>query len=113
MIGEMLHLRTAAFQNDDLQTISSVQMHMRSGQHFSCIVMLRFDELLGELGLMMVINQRQGCHSGSVAGDIRFYRKIPDQIPNRFRTAAVSLFFDDPIKFLQEIAIEGNCGSDL
>ena len=57
-VGELLQITATALHDDDLQTVVMVQMDMGRGEHLVVRVVLNFDEFVGEIGAVMIVDHR-------------------------------------------------------
>lgn len=101
-------LRAAAFEDDHLQTIMMIRVHVRCRQDLPLIVVLCADKLFGKLGLVVMVDQRDGSENDLVCGDLFFDEVIPHQVPDCLRAVAVTLLLDKPVKFREQVLFERN-----
>ena len=56
-LADPVDLRHPAAQNDDLKAVVLVQVHMQRGDGLQEMGMLQADQLLGQLGRMVIVDQ--------------------------------------------------------
>ena len=55
-VGKISDLSTASLHYHNFQTIVMVQMHVHRRKHFAAKLMLRLNQFLSEIGLMVVVD---------------------------------------------------------
>src|SRR5579863_3160729 len=111
-IRQASNVGTAPAHNDDLETIMVIEVDVRRRENFIFRVVLGFDQLLGELGAMMVVDKRQGSHHRAILFHILGDRVVAYEIANGLGPVSVALLMNRAVKALKQAAFEGNSGSN-
>ncbi len=108
LVGKRFGFRAASFEYDDFQAVVVIEMHVRACQYLALIIVLRSDQLLRKLRLMVVVDQRESGDDHFVCYDIFCNKVITHNVANRFRPIFVTLLLDYPVKPFQKLPIKRN-----
>jgi len=108
LIGKRFGLRAASFEDDDFQAVVMIEMHVRACQHLTLIIVLRGNQLLRQLRLMMIVDQRESGNDDLVGEDIFRDKVIAYDVANRLRPIAVAFLLDHSVKPFQKLPVKRN-----
>jgi hypothetical protein len=94
-----LNIARPAAQEDYLKACIVVEMCMKRRDHHFVMFMLKVGEFLGEKPCVMVVDQSDASHDGSLrCHNRRSDKPVPDQVAERFGAALVAFFSDKFVK---------------
>jgi len=80
-IRQAPNLTAAAFQDDYLEAMVVVQMHVRSREDLAGSCVLGLDQLGGEIWLMVIVNHRQRAHNYLVFLIRLLHQMLANKVP--------------------------------
>ncbi len=84
IIGQCLDLFGLAPDDNNLQAVIMIHMHMGRGDNLVVVFMLQGGDFFLHLGLMVIINKGDDAHDILVGGPFILDKALPDQIADRF-----------------------------
>ncbi len=110
-VGQLPDDLGVTLNNDDLQAVVVVKMDVLGGKNVFVVIMLKVDQTIDQLSLMMIINIGDGSHHFSAANfPFPFDQLLPDEISDGLGSIGIVPFGNVAIKGLNEL--RGNRDSE-
>jgi len=107
-IGETFDASDIAAENDHLQAVVVIHMHVHAGQRQVVMVMLHRGNAAGEIGLVVIVDVAESGDTVSLVSLVqaRGLQFIAYQVAHRFRAIGVSARVYELVELLAELVIE-------
>ena len=111
-VCKVFHTRGFAMNDQYFKTGIVVEMRVSGGDNEVVVRVLRFSELFGDAGGMVVIDQRNGANDGGIGrGGLLADQPVANQIAKGFGAVRIAALRNGAVKPVQEIGVEGNADS--
>jgi hypothetical protein len=106
LIGQFLNFFGLASHHDDFKAVVVIHMDMSGGDDMMMVVMLHKGNFLLQFVLVMIIHQADDAHNLFIGLPFFFDKRLPNQIPYRFRAIAVTVGFYVLIENAQQLFLK-------
>lgn len=105
-VGETAYLADEPSENDDLHTMSVVDMDVHRGDDVLAMFVLNVCEPTGELTFMVIINDRESPHRHDLVTKLFCYELVTNEIAKGFRSVRDPAIFKETIKSFEEMTVD-------
>jgi len=111
-IRQVPNLSAAAFQDNHLKTMVVIQVHVGGREDLARSRMLGFNQLGGEIGLVVVVNHGQRSHNHFVFFRRLLHKMLANEVPYGLRAVLIALVADGLVELLEKFPFQGKSGSN-
>jgi hypothetical protein len=106
LIGQLLNFFGLSSHHDDFQAVVVIHMDVGGGDNMMMVVMLHKGHFLLQFVLVMIIHQADDAHNLFIGLPFFLDKRLPDQIPYRFRAIAVTVGFYVLVENAQQLFLK-------
>jgi hypothetical protein len=112
-LGCLADMLSLSPEDEHFHAIVMIKVHMHAhGDHVQGLV-LYFGDLLGQITLMVIVDQSEGAdHFLVQIFPFLFHKGVADEIADGFGSGLIAFFFAQGVEFIEEFGIQRNTEAD-